>query len=227
MFKLMLLDFDGTMFHTKEAINYCLLQTLLKFNYAHITEDEIIVTLNKGITLEETFRALIPNNLSAEQIDIMVRHYRQLYNGSDGINKTLPYPQLAQTLAEMHESGCQMVIISNKGELAINNSLAHFKVADYIKLVVGNNIATGLKPKPNPMVFHEIIAKQFPIQPEDILVVGDTPADIHFARNIGVKSCWASYGYGQEQECRDAKPDYMIAEFQKLKQIFLRQAELL
>jgi phosphoglycolate phosphatase len=227
MYKLVILDFDGTLFNTKEAIHYCLRQSLIHFNYTHVSDEELKQTLNKGITLEETYKTLISPDLTAAEIARMVTYYREIYNGSAGICKTLPYPMVQETLQELHDNGCEMVVISNKGELAINNSLNHFKVANFIKLVVGNSVASGMKPKPDPMVFHEIVTKQFPVQPEDVLVVGDTPADIHFARNIGAKSCWASYGYGLVPDCQTAKPDYIIDDFQQLKKVFLRQAELL
>lgn len=35
------------------------------------------------------------------------------------------------------------------------------------------------------------------LQAEDVLVVGDTEADIRYAWNIGARSVWCSYGYGE------------------------------
>jgi len=52
-------------------------------------------------------------------------------------------------------------------------------------------------------------------------MVGDTEADLHFARDVGIRSCWASYGYGDHDGCRALAPDYEIATFPGLLEIVL------
>jgi phosphoglycolate phosphatase-like HAD superfamily hydrolase len=47
-------------------------------------------------------------------------------------------------------------------------------------------------------------------------MVGDTMADIQFAKTIGVRSCWASYGYGDLLACRQLAPGYEIRCFAAL-----------
>lgn len=62
-----------------------------------------------------------------------------------------------------------------------------------------------------PAVFHAVILPRYPeVNRERVLVVGDTDADIRFARNIEAASCWASYGYGRREVCSALKPDYTI-----------------
>jgi phosphoglycolate phosphatase len=50
----------------------------------------------------------------------------------------------------------------------------------------------------------------------EFLMIGDTSADIAFARAVGIKSCWASYGYGDRETCRALAPDYEIASISDL-----------
>jgi phosphoglycolate phosphatase len=52
-------------------------------------------------------------------------------------------------------------------------------------------------------------------------MVGDTEADLRFARAVGIRSCWASYGYGDGDACRALAPDYEIAAFPELIEIAL------
>jgi phosphoglycolate phosphatase len=57
------------------------------------------------------------------------------------------------------------------------------------------------------------------VQVPDYIMVGDTEADLCFARDVGIMSCWASYGYGDRDGCRALAPDYEIAAFPGLIQI--------
>lgn len=63
------------------------------------------------------------------------------------------------------------------------------------------------------MIFNEIIKPKFrDILLSEILMVGDTSADLHFAKNIGTDVCWAMYGYGSHEECKDIKPTYSVTD---------------
>ena len=46
--------------------------------------------------------------------------------------------------------------------------------------------------------------------PGGVLVVGDTESDLLFAKQAGLKSCWATYGYGDAEKCLALKPDFVI-----------------
>ena len=61
------------------------------------------------------------------------------------------------------------------------------------------------------MAYTDFIQPKFKeIDPKQILMVGDTPADLLFAQNIGADSCWAEYGYGDAKTCRALNPTYTI-----------------
>lgn len=51
----------------------------------------------------------------------------------------------------------------------------------------------------------------------DVLVVGDTEADIRYARNIGARSVWCSYGYGEQERCRELKPEFVVGGLEEVK----------
>jgi phosphoglycolate phosphatase len=48
------------------------------------------------------------------------------------------------------------------------------------------------------------------------LIVGDTETDILFAKAAGIASCWASYGYGEPERCRNLRPDHVITTIEQL-----------
>jgi len=59
------------------------------------------------------------------------------------------------------------------------------------------------------------------LQPECVLLVGDTEIDILFAKSAGVSSCWASYGYGDDERCRQLAPEHEISSIGELPALVL------
>ena len=63
--------------------------------------------------------------------------------------------------------------------------------------------------KPSPWFFDQLIAPVYPkLKPPDFLMVGDTSADIGFARACGIPVAWARYGYGNIPTSDQAQLDY-------------------
>jgi phosphoglycolate phosphatase len=52
-----------------------------------------------------------------------------------------------------------------------------------------------------------------------VLVVGDTVADVQFAKNIGGKVCWCRYGYGDPEACQKAGPDFVVDSLEEVVEI--------
>lgn len=215
--KVLLLDFDGTLFFTKEAIKHCKEQTILHFGYKKIDPEAIDAVINQGLTLEESFKILTEKleHHSHPTIADMVTHYRELYNSEVGIQKTKIYPNIEETLRKLQHHSIKMIVVSNKGQIAIENTLKFFGIMQYISQVVGSK--PGIKSKPDPMIFNEVIKSSLlEYHMDDILVVGDTVPDLLFAKNINAKSCWARYGYGSSEQCMIHKPDFVIDKFSDL-----------
>lgn len=215
--KVLLLDFDGTLFFTKEAIKHCQEQTMLHFGYNKIDYEAIDSVINQGLTLEESFKILTEKleHHSHPTMADMVSHYRMLYNSEIGIQKTKIYPNIEETLRKLHDHSIKMIVVSNKGQIAIENTLKFFGILEFISQVVGSK--PGIKSKPDPMIFNEVIKSTLlDCSMEDILVVGDTVPDLLFAKNINAKSCWARYGYGSSEQCMVHKPDFVIDKFSDL-----------
>jgi phosphoglycolate phosphatase len=67
------------------------------------------------------------------------------------------------------------------------------------------------------MMYETVISRQFNItNPQEVLMTGDTHADILFAKNCGLTSCWAAYGFGNRSACEALQPDYTIQQISEL-----------
>jgi phosphoglycolate phosphatase len=213
---LAILDFDGTLFNTQAAIAKCLQLTLQNLNDTIIDLDEIAKSISLGGSLKTTFSYLL--NKPESSLDLYVDNYRALYEKSNIESQVNIYPSVKQILKLWHEDGVKLVILSNKGQKAILSLLKRHKLDNYIHLIIGNKPYVPTKPSSAP--FENLIKPFFHHHTfENTLVIGDTPPDLQFANNIGAISIWASYGYGNHQQCLSHNPNHIITEFSQLKNI--------
>ncbi|MEN9471660.1 MAG: hypothetical protein RL214_1016 [Pseudomonadota bacterium] len=206
-YKLIILDFDGTLCATHEAILYCVKRTYKTLNMTVPAHDFIDETIRAGLGMEKTLLALSPE-LTEQQIQPILDQYEKIYL-SEGEQKSAPYSKAGEVLAKLHAAGYKLAVVSNKAVAAVNTALERFQLKQYITAVVGDT--KTLRKKPDPMAYTDFIQPKFKeIDPKQILMVGDTPADLLFAQNIGADSCWAEYGYGDAKTCRALNPTYTI-----------------
>ncbi len=67
----------------------------------------------------------------------------------------------------------------------------------------------GFPAKPEPDVILASL-EIFGVQPEDCLLVGDSPPDMEAGRRAGVKTCAVLWGYGRREEMLECQPDFVL-----------------
>lgn len=222
-YKLAIFDFDGTLFATHEAIIHCIKKTFSIYEKAIPSHDVIYQTITKGIGLEDTFNFLLStmtNGEHDEKYNVLdwVKTYRTIYKNENEL-LVKPFDHVKDTLEHIKQTDTEIVIISNKGIDAINSTLEKFQLKQYITLVVGDT--KNIKKKPDPMIYNQLIQPKFlEIERHEILMIGDTSADLLFAHNIGAAACWAKYGYGNAEECNKLKYTYSINGLDEIKDLF-------
>ncbi|KAL7897711.1 HAD-like domain-containing protein [Trichoderma sp. SZMC 28014] len=225
--KLVIFDFDGTLFDTHASISHCIkltFDTLLTSPQDTPSEAEIHRLISSGAGLQDTFRTLQPANnaaagkpqWTAESEERWIATYRELY-AQHGQPLIKPFPSAVELLQQLRESGVVISIVSNKGVAAVVTALNGNGLEGAVdeELIVGDK-TPGATRKPDTASFANVLlprlrdAKYGIKDGRDVLVVGDTVADIQFAANIGAKSVWCRYGYGDASACEGLRPDYTV-----------------
>lgn len=104
-----------------------------------------------------------------------------------------PYPGVKRTLIKLKEKGLKLAIVSDAPKLKAWIRLVSMKIDDFFDIVVGLE-DTG-KQKPSRLPFRTAL-KELKVKPSECLMVGDRPdKDIKGAKQLGMKTCFASYGY--------------------------------
>jgi phosphoglycolate phosphatase len=97
-----------------------------------------------------------------------------------------------------------------------------FELLDFVDELIadGANGTSGMPMKPDPSLFNNILKPKYPeMRFDNCVMIGDTTADIVFARNCGLTSCWAEYGYGDKAACLQLKPEHIIDSIARVKDI--------
>lgn len=69
--------------------------------------------------------------------------------------------------------------------------------------------ADETRSKPDPEMLHQLLAELM-LEPEQVLMVGDTVHDIHMAANAGMDSVAVTYGAHDPQTLAKAEPTVMV-----------------
>ncbi|KAJ5779106.1 hypothetical protein N7457_006826 [Penicillium paradoxum] len=220
MIALAIFDFDGTLFDTHESISKAIKLTfdaLLPTNAP--PQSEIRRLIATGAGLADTFRALHPSPTEFTPIveNEWVEKYRALY-ATHGQLLIKAFPGAKDLLSELNARNIPVSIVSNKGVAAVKTALERNGLDGYVPedLIIGDK-TPGAKRKPDPASFVDVLMPILrerygmgTIDSEKVLVVGDTVADLQFARNIGSRVCWCRYGYGDRKACQVLGPDFVI-----------------
>jgi len=209
-YDVVIFDMDGTLCDTREAIVTAMQAALEKLAAPErsVSRTAIEQQVAAGSTLSQVFAALSAVALEPDELEHRNAIYRELY-ADIGVRHTRLFPGVEPAIAALRARGVACVVLSNKGETALRRTLGHLNVEASFALIIGEqrNLAT----KPSPEVFLQLIRPQFSATAlRRFLMVGDTEADIKFAANARIASCWAQYGYGIADACRLLSPDHRI-----------------
>ena len=213
MFTAALLDFDGTLCDTHRGIVICLQRTLADWD-----PDPSRVTdlLSQGLDLQCTVRELTGE--SEETVAKLVVAYRQLYSSGLALAESRLFPGVFEFLQGLAANKIPALVVSNKGGEIIEKMLEHFGLTPLIAGVVADRGEGG--PKNNPMwCLEEIRTLLAPSKANNLLLIGDTLADVKFAHAIGISVACVRYGFGDPQKLASSSPDYLgnaLADFSPL-----------
>lgn len=211
LFNYYIFDYDGTICNTFPTISYAMNQAFEANGLPAPHEAAMLKAVSNGGNLQDTIRWLHPT-ASTSATEGITKSYRQLYSEHDA-RLTVLFDGAANVFRQLKEAGKTIVVLSNKGIAAVQQSLTHHGLSDMTDLVIAEGFSPALKlrSKPDPMIYHHVIIKKYPISDgREVLMTGDTHADIQFAKNAGIVSCWAAYGYGQPAACEALLPDFTI-----------------
>lgn len=104
-----------------------------------------------------------------------------------------PFPNVKPVLKKLKEKGLKLAIVTDAPRLKAFQRLDAMGIVDFFDVVVG--IEDTGKMKPSPFPFKKAL-KMLGVEPKEAIHIGDWPdKDILGAKRLGMKTCFARYGY--------------------------------
>ncbi|PID52799.1 MAG: hypothetical protein CR972_00075 [Candidatus Moraniibacteriota bacterium] len=94
-------------------------------------------------------------------------------------------PDIIAQIAQKHI----VAVFSNSSEKSVHKSLQN--VREYVAMILGHEQVTHLKPSPEGIY---CIMKRFASDAKDVIMIGDSDADILSGKNAGVKTALVEWG---------------------------------
>lgn len=186
MIKVVILDFDGTLFDTRADITDAVNFARRHFGLPEHSMEAVTGMVGYGVEFL-TERAFENSGVSTEQALPVLMDYYRAHPG----DKAVPYPGVSETLGRLQAS---CTVVSNKPEQLIRALLEEHELDQHFNYVIGGDTFSVRKPDPFPVRF---LQAQFNVATDEILVVGDHVPDIDMARKAGTRSVFCRYGFGR------------------------------
>lgn len=210
MYKLIILDFDGTIGDTNKIIIDTMQATLRELKLPMRSREECRKTI--GLPLREGFRAMMP--LTDEQNEDCFNTYNRIFDENNRNIRVEMFPGVKEAIKQWHKDGTIITLASSRGNASLTNFVEQMQLGKYISLILGAEDVELAKPNPYPVLK---TLKHFNIAPEDTLVVGDMSFDILMGKRAGCHTCAVTYGNGTEEELRAAGAEQIVDSFLNIK----------
>lgn len=191
MIKAILFDLDGTLIDSTEPILTGFKEAFKSFGQTAPSDDFIKELI--GHPLDYMFDKL---GIQKERIDDFINAYKDNYvkNYLDG---TTLLPGCQNALKSVYEREFVIASVTTKTSKYSKILLDHLGVGKYFSVVIGRDDVTH--PKPHPESILKALSS-LNVNPENSIMIGDTPMDANAARSAGAMSFGVCCGYSKKSD---------------------------
>lgn len=199
-------DFDGVIADTVGDIAAAANEVLVALNLPPVPVSSVRSKIGGGV--EALVRGLLVGHPDIP-LDETAARFRASY-GRCFDETTALFPGVAEVLDRLDAAGLRMAIATNKAEALTVHLVEKLGIARHFFLIVGPESVARRKPDPETVTR---IVTAADVSPDRALMVGDTAADIQCGHAAGTRTCAVAYGYGDDSELAEARPDFTIRRF--------------
>ena len=196
-FDLIAFDWDGTLFDSTAIITRCIQLAVQDVGGAMPTRQQASYVI--GMALIPALAHAAPD-VPREKHALLGERYRHHYFAHqhdislfDGV-----LPMLAELKARHH----WLTVATGKSRAGLDEAL---HAVELRRVFDGSRTADETAGKPSPLMLHELM-REFGVEPERTLMIGDTTHDLQMAVNAGCASIGVSYGAHEPDAFHALKP---------------------
>jgi len=190
----LLLDLDGTVIDSTEAIVESFYVALKHFGFSGVTQEQIVKQI--GYPLDVMFANVgVEKEKVWDYVAAYKQHYREISKA-----KTFMLPNATEAIKEASKFA-RLGVVTTKTARYSKELLEHFGVMEYFEVLIGREDVNEPKPSSEP-ILKALQAMQ--IAPsKSVYMIGDTKMDLLAAQNAGVQGIGVLSGYGSKEELQN------------------------
>ena len=211
-----LFDLDGTLTDPAEGITKSVQYALKHFGI----EEEDLEKLQPfiGPPLVESFMDFY--GFSEEQAHEAVTYYREYFKPK-GIFENEVYKGIPELLEELTQAGKTLILATSKPVVFAEQILEHFDLRQYFEFIGGSDIEQTRAKKSE--ILQYILEECQLVDLTELVMVGDRKHDIIGAKQFGIDTVGVLYGYGSEEELKEAGADVLVESVCELGEYLLEE----
>jgi phosphoglycolate phosphatase len=214
MYDIILFDLDGTLTDPKPGITKSIQYALAKMG---IIEDDLDkLTAFIGPPLIPSFKTFY--NLNDNEAKQAVEYYRERFS-TIGLYENAVYEGMKELLEELQNQGRTMFVATSKPTVFSKKIVEHFGLLHFFTAVIGSEL-DGTRVEKNEVIEY-VLSEINDYDVARIVMVGDRNFDIVGAQQNGIDVIGVTYGYGSDDELKEAKPNYIVKTISELREVLL------
>ena len=203
----LIFDLDGTLIDSKRDLVTSVNAMLRTVGRSELPEHTIASYVGSGASV--LVKRALGREAGEEQVQkalaVFLAHYEE-----HELDTTRAYPGVDETLPKL--ARYPLAVLTNKPWRFSVRILEGLGLLRYFKSIYGGNSFETKKPDP---LGAQTILREFDVEPEQALMVGDSEVDVQTARNAGMSAAIVNYGFGTHD--RQAYPaDTYLDKFEEV-----------
>jgi len=196
-FDLIAFDWDGTLFDSTAIITRCIQLAVEDVGGTMPTREQASYVI--GMALIPALAHAAPD-VPREKHALLGERYRHHYFAHQ--HDISLFEGVLPMLAELKARHHWLTVATGKGRVGLDEALHAVELRSVFD---GSRTADETAGKPSPLMLHELM-REFGVEPERTLMIGDTTHDLQMAVNAGCASIGVSYGAHESDTFHVLKP---------------------
>jgi phosphoglycolate phosphatase len=219
--KAVVIDLDGTLLDTAPDLADAAIAMSNDLGLPAIDLAEVKTYIGNGVSrlvkrvLTRDMHAEPAAELFAQALPIYEKHY------AEGVSrKSRPFPGVVEGLQAMYEAGYRLACITNKAERFTVPLLKDTGLIDFFELILSGDTLPEKKPSPLPLLH---ACQVFGVEPDELLLIGDSLNDTQAARAAGSSVFCVPYGYNRGRPVAELDLDAVVVSLAEAAKLIVKK----
>lgn len=206
--KAVVIDLDGTLLHTAPDLADAAKRMAEELGLPEISEDTVKTYIGNGVS--RLVKRVLTRDMNAEPdaalfekaLPVYEKHYLA------GVSRqSRPFHGVPEGLTALRAAGFRLACITNKAEKFTLPLLKDTGLISFFELILSGDSLPKKKPDPLPLLH---ACDVFGVQPDELLLIGDSLNDTQAARAAHCHVFCVPYGYNRGKSVSELDTDAVV-----------------